>query len=317
MDVRIAVDLFGGDVGSAVCLPGCINALRRDKRLKITALVSRFADIGRLKKIDRLDYAYADSIVDMDENPLKVMRNKLNSTIGCGLGLVKNSAVDAFLTAGNTGALIALGHRILGAEEKKYRSAIMTTLPSKERDVYLLDSGANTDCSADMLYQFACHAVNYFGVNKKPSVGILNIGHEPSKGTLLVQEAAKLIQSNPSINYYGFIEPADVFKGEVDIVVCDGFSGNIFLKTVEATSEYVMHKQVKMFNQSFLTRLMLGYFKSAINKIKQRYSRSKYTYGVVLGLKGQVYKAHGSVKQSVFTESILHIADHIRQSKII
>ena len=178
MNVRIAVDLFGGDSGSSVCLPGCINALKRDKNLKITALVSRLIDVTRFKKIDRLEYAYADSVVDMDENPLKVMRSKKNSTMGHGLGLVKDSVADAFLTAGNTGALIALGHCILGAENKKQRSAIMTTLPSKSRDVYLLDSGANADCSPEMLHQFACYAAKYIGMSKKPSVGLLNIGHE-------------------------------------------------------------------------------------------------------------------------------------------
>ena len=316
MTIHISVDSMGGDNGLDVTLPSCVDAIRKDRQLMITAVVNDISVSKDFVNVDRLSFISAKSVVSMSEDPIKAMRYKLNSTMGEALSLISQSKCDAMITAGNTGALVALGHRILGSNIDKSRPAIMTTLPSRNGDVYLLDSGANIQCTPELLLNFALNAKEYIAL-VNPRVGLLNIGHESSKGTELVQKTSQLMQENPTLNYVGFVEPKDVLLGNVDIVVCDGFVGNIFLKTLESGLDYVLYRQRKVLDRFFITRLLSGRFIDLMQRLKKKYSRSKHAYGIVLGLNGAVYKAHGSTTRHIFTDALIHIANHIRQKNSV
>src|SRR5262245_45139464 len=238
---------MGGDHGPSVTVPASLAALARSPDLRI-ALVGQGAALtphlgGALARFgERLTVREATQVVTMDEKPQDALRKKKDSSMRVAIDLVKAGDADACVSAGNTGALMATGRFVLKTIEGIDRPAIIHAIPARHGHTHMLDLGANSACTAEHLFQFGVMgsvvASDMHGIDK-PRVGVLNIGEEETKGDSVVQEAAKLFGAS-TLNYIGFVEGDDIFSGEVDVVVTDGFTGNVALKTMEGLTNMLV-----------------------------------------------------------------------------
>lgn len=237
----IAIDAMGGDFGPEVTVAAAANILKRrnDVKLILVGLEDQIRQQmaqHHLQDSDRLSVVHASEVVAMDESPSQALRKKKDSSMRVAINLVSEGSASAAVSAGNTGALMATAKFVLKTLPGIDRPAIMTALPNTRGHTHMLDLGANVDSSADHLFQFAVMgSVTAAAVDnvEKPRVGLLNVGSEATKGNAQVKAAETLLQ-NSGLNYIGFVEGDDIFNGSVDVVVCDGFVGNISLKSTEA-----------------------------------------------------------------------------------
>ena len=238
---------MGGDIGVAVCVPAGLTLARQRHELslilvgqteKIEPLLQGFEDIeSRVRIVD------AREVVGMDESPADALRKKKNSSLRFAIDLVRRGEADACVSAGNTGALMATGRFVLKTLPGISRPAIMTAVPTMQGHAHMLDLGANTNCSPENLFQFAVMGsvvASQIENISRPRIGLLNIGVEDIKGNDTVREAAALLGASV-LNYVGFVEGDDIFEQKADVVVCDGFSGNVALKSIEGTSRLITH----------------------------------------------------------------------------
>ncbi|MFW1676373.1 phosphate acyltransferase PlsX [Pontibacter sp. JAM-7] len=304
----IAVDVMGGDFGPRVTVPACVDALKRHPRLIMKLVGDRDTISPLLHKLDaelssRLQIIHADLTVTMSDKPSQVLRNGQETSMYKALQLVSEQQASACVSAGNTGALMVLGRFILRTLPGIDRPAIISSVPTETGHCYVLDLGANVDCSAEHLLQFAIMgsvmttAVDGVG---SPTVGLLNIGQEEIKGNEQVKLASRLIAERGGLNYIGFVEGNDLYAGTADVVVCDGFVGNIALKSSEGLARMISQKLQSSFRQGLYRRLLALLAKPILGELKALMDPSRRNGASLLGLQGIVIKSHGAANRTCF-----------------
>ncbi len=308
--MRIAVDAMGGDYAPREIVRGAVDAVRGLDELTSVILVGDEsairAELAAYKGGDhsKLEVVHTTQTIAMDESPAQAVRTKRDSSINRGIGLVKDGKADAFVSAGNTGAMVAASifglRRLPGVK----RPAIGTVLPTLGNPVLLLDAGANIDCGEEELEQFAVmgslysHAILH---REKPLVGLLSIGGEELKGNEVTRRTGEKLRQNSNINFCGNVEGRDLFEGKTDVVVCDGFVGNVVLKTTESVSRTIVQWVKQEFTKGPLRRLGTLCLLGAIREMKKRMDPELYGGAPLLGVNGIVIITHGaSSKKAVF-----------------
>jgi glycerol-3-phosphate acyltransferase PlsX len=310
MTITLAVDAMGGDHGPKVTIPASIKALSKYDQLHIILVGDQSAIEAELQKNkysnSRLSIHHVSEVVEMDESPQSALKNKKDSSMRVAINLIKEEKAQACVSAGNTGALMATARYVLKMLPGIDRPAIASSLPSQKGTTYMLDLGANTDCTAEHLLQFAVMGamlVSSVTGNPKPSVGLLNIGSEDMKGNEIVKEAGELLRRS-HLNFYGNVEGNDIFKGTTDVVVCDGFVGNVALKTAEGIAQLMGRFLTQEFKRNWITKLMAFISLPVLNRFKKRLDPRRYNGASFLGLKGIVVKSHGGADSYSFFYAI-------------
>jgi glycerol-3-phosphate acyltransferase PlsX len=314
---------MGGEFGPSVTVPAVLDFLRT--KPCATALV--FGDDSKVRHyleassgsevFSRVKCVHSDLSITDEEGPSSVLRKKQLSSMGLAVKAVSEQRADACISAGSTGALMALGLSNLKSLPGISRPAICTTFPTINGRSYVLDLGANIQCTADQLYQFALMAsltAKLMDGIVSPSVRLLNVGIEDTKGTSEVKRAAQLLEADHGINYCGFIEGDGIFQGIADIVVCDGFSGNIALKTTEGFAGMIANLLESLVTKNFLAKIALGLFSKSFTNLKTRLDPSLYNGAYLLGLNGIVVKSHGSASERAFGHALEVAYDAAQQN---
>ncbi|MFA7270118.1 MAG: phosphate acyltransferase PlsX [Sterolibacterium sp.] len=319
MDVTIAIDCMGGDFGPSVTLPAVIRFLQRDDQAKVV-LVGLPAEVeGAVAKErprfgDRLRFHAASEVVNMDDPLATALRIKKDSSMRVAVDLVKAGEAQAAVSAGNTGALMAISRFVLKTLPGIDRPAIATVLPTLRGYTYVLDLGANVDCEPQHLLQFGIMAdllVSAVEHKERPTVGLLNIGEEAIKGNEVVKQAGELLKES-GLNFYGNVEGDDIYKGTTDIVVCDGFVGNVLLKTSEGLAHMLATFLREEFSRNPLRKIAAFFALPALNGFKKRVDPRRYNGASLLGLRGIVVKSHGSADHMAFANAIERAAEAVR-----
>jgi phosphate acyltransferase len=303
--LRIALDAMGGDFGAEVVVPAALEALSQHADLHLV-LVGDEALLKPRVNHPRLSIQHASQQVEMNESPSKALRFKKDSSMRVAIDLVKSGDAQACVSAGNTGALMATAKFVLKTLPHIDRPAICTVLPTMIGHTHVLDLGANIDSSAEHLMQFAVMgSVLSTAVdnNPRPKVGLLNIGEEEMKGNEQVKEAARLLLQTP-VNYIGFVEGDDIYKGKADVVVCDGFVGNVALKTSEGVAKMITQFLKEEFSKNWLTKLSALIAMPVMKNLRKRIDPRRYNGASLLGLQGIVIKSHGGADVLAFRYAI-------------
>jgi glycerol-3-phosphate acyltransferase PlsX len=318
VDVTIAIDAMGGDHGTRVTVPAAVAYLRKhpDDTIVLVGLADAIeAELSTLKTNHaRLRIHAATQVVGMDESPQVALRSKKDSSMRVAINMVKNGEAAACVSAGNTGALMATARYVLKTLPGIDRPAIASFLPTVKGEVCMLDLGANVDCTAEHLLQFALMGsalVTALEHKPAPTIGLLNIGSEDIKGNEVVKQAGELLQ-NSDLNFYGNVEGDDIFKGVTDVVVCDGFVGNVSLKTTEGLARMIGTFLREEFKRNIFTKLAGLVALPVINAFRHRVDSRRYNGASLLGLKGIVVKSHGSADEFAFLCAIERAAEEAR-----
>lgn len=302
---------MGGDHGPAVTVPAAVDALARDPQLRIVLVGLADAIQAQLKGGaqlfgERLAVRGASQVVTMDEKPQDALRKKKDSSMRVAIDLVKAGEADACVSAGNTGALMATARFVLKTVEGIDRPAIISRIRARHGHTHMLDLGANSECTAEHLFQFAVMgsvvAADMHGI-VSPRVGILNIGEEEMKGDGVVQEAARLLSAS-KLNYIGFVEGDDIFSGEVDVIVTDGFTGNVALKSIEGLANMVVSAIKAEYTRNPLRYLGALASWPALRSLRREFDPRTYNGASMVGLAGVVIKSHGSADVLSFGNAI-------------
>ena len=316
MGVTIAIDCMGGDHGPVVTVPAALEFLRSHPQAS-AILVGREEAITPLlgnantEFVARIRVRAASEVVAIDDPPAIAMRNKKDSSMRVAVDLVKAGEANAAVSAGNTGALMAISRFVLKTLPGIDRPAIATVLPSMKGHTYVLDLGANVDCSAEHLLQFGVMGAMLVAAiehKDRPSVGLLNIGEEVIKGNDVVKEAGELLR-NSGLNFYGNVEGNDIYEGTVDVVVCDGFVGNVALKTSEGLAQMVGAFLKQEFKRTLFTKLLAVAAMPVLKRFKKRVDHRLYNGAPLLGLRGVVLKSHGSADVLAFGNALSRAAE--------
>lgn len=309
--ITVAIDCMGGDHGARVTVPAATSFVREidDARVVLVGLPEVVeSELKRLGERfgDRIQLRPAPEIVAMDEAPASALRGKRESSMRIAVDAVKNQDAHACVSAGNTGALMAISRFVLKMLPGIDRPAIASFLPTLRGHTCVLDLGANVDCTAEHLLQFAVmgssliSAVDHID---KPSIGLLNIGEEEIKGNEVVKLAAELLKTS-GLNFYGNIEGTDIYKGTTDVIVCDGFVGNVALKTSEGLAQMLAAYLREEFERNLFTKIAGAMALPVINSFRRRVDHRRYNGASLLGLKGVVVKSHGSADSFGFRFAI-------------
>ncbi len=320
MAITLAVDCMGGDHGPSITLPAVFEFLRHDTDCA-AILVGRedvlrpLAGRAMTKFGDRLSIRHASEMVEMDEAVASALRGKKDSSMRVAIDLVKDGAASAAVSAGNTGALMAISRFVLKTLPSIDRPAICSILPSQRGSTYVLDLGANVDCSPEHLLQFGIMGsllVSALEHKERPSVGLLNIGEEDIKGNEVVKRAAELLRAT-DLNFIGNVEGNDIFRGTADVVVCDGFVGNVTLKASEGLALMIVSALKEEFSRNLFTKLVALLAMPILNAFRKRFDARRYNGASLLGLRGIVVKSHGSADQTAFRYALEKAAEEARQ----
>ena len=311
MTVSISVDAMGGDFGPKITVPASLNFLKSHPDASITLVGNESIIKKFLKKpiesFDRLSIIHTAQFVTMDESPQSALKNKKSSSMRLAINLVKEGAADAIVSAGNTGALMATGRFVLRMLPGIDRPAIASFLPNQKGTSCMLDLGANADCTSHHLTQFAIMGSILSSViskKKKPSVGLLNIGSESIKGNEVTKETYELLKKS-HLNFYGNVEGNDIFKGTTDVVVCDGFVGNISLKTTEGLAKMFADFLGQEFKKNIGTKFLALFALPVLKAFKKRLDPRRYNGAAFLGINGIVVKSHGSADAFSFEHALM------------
>lgn len=316
--ITIAVDCMGGDYGPAVTLPACAAFLAShpDARLLLVGLPEALAKLPASIDQTRIQVIAASEVVTMDD-PLEVaLRRKRDSSMRVAINQVKDGAAQAAVSAGNTGALMAIARFVLKTLDGIDRPAIAGQMPNVTGGATtMLDLGANVDCSAEHLLQFAVMGsalVVAVSGKESPTVGLLNIGEEAIKGNEVIKQAGALLRAaaaNGDLNFKGNVEGNDIFKGVVDLVVCDGFVGNVALKSSEGLASMVSTLIKQAFGRNILTKMAAIVAYPVLSAFKKRVDHRRYNGAALLGLRGLVFKSHGSADAFAFEQALVRAYD--------
>lgn len=321
MTIKISIDCMGGDYGPCVTIPAAIAFVNCEPEAELILVGKEDAIIAELKKHKslnhpRLSIVHAMEVVTMDDSLEVALRRKKDSSMRVAIQQVKEAKAAACVSAGNTGALMAISRYVLKTLSGVDRPAICSVLPNqKDGPTYMLDLGANVDCEPQHLHQFAIMGsvlVAAMEGIQRPTIGLLNVGTEDIKGNDVVKQTARLLQQDHDkglLNFYGNVEGNDIYKGTTDIVVCDGFVGNVTLKASEGLAR--MFKSVLMaeFKRNPLTMLGALIARGALAAISRRLNPSRYNGASLLGLRGLVFKSHGSADAYSFEWAIRRAFD--------
>lgn len=319
MDITVAIDVMGGDHGPHVTVPAALDLLARDSEINIvlvglTEVIEAELKAHKSGPGPRLRIHHASEVVTMDDAPALALRTKKDSSMRVAVNLVKTGEAHACVSAGNTGALMAISRFVLKMLPGIDRPAIATVLPSLRGQTYVLDLGANVDCSASDLLQFGVMGAMLASAvenNPSPSIGLLNIGEEEIKGNEVVKQAGDLLRAS-HLNFYGNVEGDDIYKGTTDVVVCDGFVGNAVLKTSEGLAQMLGTFLRQEFKKNILTKLAGLFALPVLNAFKKRVDHRSYNGASLLGLRGIVIKSHGSADRYAFRCALQRAASEVR-----
>lgn len=308
--IRIAVDVMGGDDGPWATIPAVLFALQAKPDLEVI-LVGQAAGIkealGDAQPHARLSILNADDTIRMDELPARALRRGKHSSMWKTVELVAQGQADACVSAGNTGALMAISRHLLKTLPGIDRPAICAALPTRVGHTYMLDLGANVSLDSQQLLQFAVMGtalVESLYNKLLPTVSLLNIGSEATKGHEVLQQAAELIKAS-GLNYSGFVEGSDLYTGEMDVIVTDGFTGNIALKSSEGMAEYMLDLMQQALNKNILTRLAGCLAGKSLRQSVGNIDPRNHNGASLLGLRGLVVKSHGNANAHAFEKAIL------------
>ncbi|WKJ89173.1 phosphate acyltransferase PlsX [Methylomonas montana] len=317
MSSTLSIDAMGGDFGPQVTVPASLACLKKNPDLKLImvgdeAVLSELLSQALVEFKDRISIQHASQVVEMDEAPQKALKNKKDSSMRVAINLVKEGQADACVSAGNTGALMATARFVLKMIPGIERPAIISTLPSVFGHTHMLDLGANVDSSAEHLYQFAVmgeEVVKAVENIDRPRIGLLNIGEEDMKGNEQVKAAAKLLE-NSTLNYIGYVEGNSINAGnvKVDLIVADGFVGNVALKSIEGAAKMIGGKLKDSFSQNWLTKLAGLVAYPVLKRFKDSIDPRLYNGASFIGLRGLVIKSHGGADALAF-ETAIHLAE--------
>lgn len=321
MAITIALDAMGGDHGPCVIVPAAMEALRREPEVSLILVgqqqaLSQELARHRAQPSDRLHVHHAAEVVAMDEPPAQALRNKKDSSMRVAIDLVKTGRAQACVSAGNTGALMATARFVLKTLPVIDRPAIITTLPTMHGHVHLLDVGANVDCTPEQLLQFAIMASILVGATEgkqRPSVALLNVGVEEIKGNETVKKAAELLRAS-RLNYVGYVEGDGIYTGKTDIIVCDGFVGNVAIKTSEGVAQTISFIAKQEFNRNLFTKLSGLVALPVLRAFRAKLDHRQYNGATLIGLTGTVIKSHGSADTVAFTYAIEEAIAEVRNA---
>lgn len=311
---------MGGDHGADVTVPAALAALGRDPDLRLVLvgrreLLLRELARHRAHENPRLVLHHADEVVGMDEPPAQALRTKKDSSMRVAINLVKNGEAQAAVSAGNTGALMATARFVLKTLPGIDRPAIITTLPTLRGHVHMLDLGANVDCTPEQLVQFAIMGsilVSAVEGKPHPRVALLNIGEEDIKGNETVKKAAERLRTS-QVNYCGYVEGDEIYLGDMDVIVCDGFVGNVALKTSEGLAQMISQMVKEEFTRSLFRRLSGIVALPVIRAFRRRVDPRQYNGATLIGLTGTVIKSHGGADAFAFEHAIHEAAEEARR----
>jgi len=319
---KIAVDVMGGDYAPDEIIKGCVRAT---KDINCTLIL-----VGKREVIEEklsaytydkssIDIIHADEVITMEDSPVIAIRQKKQSSMVVGLNLLKDKKVDAFISAGNSGALLTGATLIVGRIPGVERPALGAVIPTKTGYSLLIDCGANVDAKPSYLKQFAIMGTVYMkhclGV-PNPKVGLINIGTEEEKGNQLTKETFKLLKEESNINFYGNIEAREISDGKVDILVCDGFVGNILLKFMEGFGKWIFFMLKAEFMKSLKTKFAALLLKKGMYNLKEKFNYSTKGGAPFLGVNGLVVKTHGSSKEQEIYSTIVQTEGFINSRLI-
>lgn len=323
--ICIAIDAMGGDTGVGVTIPAA-RAFLRDRPDARVLLVGRPDDIqAELARVaggdvdSRITVVAATEVVTSSDPPAQAMRSKRDSSMRVAIEQVKSGAAHACVSAGNTGALMAISRLVLRMMEGIDRPAIAARLPHAGGGaVTMLDLGANVDCDATNLLQFAVMGQTLATVldgKPQPRIGLLNIGEEAIKGNEVVKEAAELI-ADAGLAFHGNVEGTDIYRGTVDVIVCDGFVGNVALKTSEGLAQMLGQFLKEEFTRNFVTKIAAGLAYPVLRRFRDRIDHRRYNGAILIGLRGIVFKSHGSSDAFGFEQAVRRAYDAARNDLI-
>lgn len=322
MALVISVDAMGGDNGLETTIPACLQFLNEYPEVNLilvgdeSEIKSQYGD-KLASYLARVEIINTTQVVGMDELPQIAMR-KRDSSMRVAINMVKEGKAGAIVSAGNTGALMAVARYVLRTMDGIDRPAIAKLMPSVAGEVCVLDLGANVECAPEHLLQFGVMGAQLMrGVTGKelPSVGILNIGSEDIKGNETVKKAANLIKKT-NLNFYGNVEGDDISKGIVDVVVTDGFTGNVSLKTTEGVAKMIATFLKEEFTRNIFTKLIALLSYPVLNRLKKRVDPRKYNGAILLGLNGVVVKSHGGTDAHGFYYALLQAHHEVKADMI-
>lgn len=318
-EITIAIDAMGGDHGPNVTVKAAVDLVRLTDATNVVLVGLQDVIAAELRAYKastgtRLRIHHASEVVKMDDPPALALRTKKDSSMRVMAELVKRGEADAGVSAGNTGALMAVSRFVLKTLPGIDRPAIATPLPSSTGRTYMLDLGANVDCTAEHLLQFGIMGsalVSAVEQREQPRVGLLNIGEEDIKGNDMVKQAAELLKAS-GLNFIGNVEGDDIYNGTVDVVVCDGFVGNVALKASEGVARLIAEELRREFKRNLLTRLTGIIALPVIRAFKRRMDPRRYNGASLLGLNGVIIKSHGSADDYAFLQALLRAVDEVR-----
>jgi len=308
--VVLAIDAMSGDHGHPVAVDAALLALKSHPELQLILVgdEARLREaLARRKAFEpRISLQHASEVVEMDESPSKVLRGKKDSSMRVAINLVKEGRASAAVSAGNTGALMATAKFVLKTLPGIDRPAIVSAIPSVNGHVHMLDLGANAECGADQLFQFAVMGsalvTAVYGI-ERPKVALLNIGEEEIKGNDTIKLASSMLQQS-SLNYIGFVEGDGIFLDDVDVVVCDGFVGNVALKTGEGVAKLIRQFMKEEFTRNFFTKAAAVAAMPALKALGKRIDPRNYNGASFAGLTAVVVKSHGGADELAFAHAI-------------
>lgn len=309
---------MGGDRGVEVTVPAAARVLNRRKDLVLTLVGDRDRIKPRLAQLnkaerDRLQVLHTDLAISDGDRPESILRTARESSMFLAAELVKSGDAQAMVSAGNSGALLMAGRHLLKTIPGIQKPAMVATIPGAARQCLLLDVGANPECDAGQLFEFAVMgSVLAESLNSAPAkVGLLNIGAEIYKGTEAVREAAERLENCPAIRYAGFIEANDIYRGQADVVVCDGFVGNVTIKASEGVANVIRNVLYHKPAAGWITRLSRFFSASIVHSLTMQINPERFNGACLLGLQGNVVKSHGNASVLGFSHAILAAASEI------
>jgi glycerol-3-phosphate acyltransferase PlsX len=317
--ITLAVDCMGGDHGPRVTVAAALEFLAAAPDAAVVLVGQRDAIDAQLRRMKarpdaRLRVQHAAEVIAMDEPPGQALRAKKDSSMRVAVDLVKDGAAHACVSAGNTGALMAISRFVLKTLPGIDRPAIVSVLPTVKGSTYVLDLGANVDCTPEHLLQFGLMGAALVAAvehKERPTVALLNIGSEAIKGNDVVKQAAELLRES-GLNFIGNVEGDGVYKGAADVVVCDGFVGNVALKTSEGLAQMLARFLREEFTRNVFTRLAALVAWPVIARFRKRVDPRRYNGATLLGLRGIVVKSHGSADRYAFRRALERTAEEVR-----
>lgn len=323
MALTLAVDAMGGDAGLPVTVPAVAQLLKQFSEVRVLLVgdaeqVREAVKRAGLASETRVEVVHASEVISMDDPVSVALRNKKDSSMRVAINQVKEGRAQAAISAGNTGALMAVSRFVLKTLKGIDRPAICTAIPTRDGHCHMLDLGANVDSEPEHLLQFALMGdavVRAVDGIEKPRVALLNIGEEEIKGNEQIKEAAHLLQDNPLLNYVGFVEGDGIFRGEADVIVCDGFVGNVALKTMEGVASMIGGMIREEVSRSWLNKLSAVLALPLLGGLKSRLNPQRYNGASLVGLNGVVVKSHGGADVEGFLAA-LQVALHEAQRNV-